>query len=254
MRGLIILFILLGSYTLYAQDQLVTVQGDTLSGTIEILFPEELYEEIIFDDGSDKKRLKAYEFQSIIKDGQKYRTIKQGDKYRIMMLEKDGYLSLYRFRIDKNFAFAGTYLYKMDGTGIEVPTMLFKKTMTKFLDGCNAITLGLEDGTYKRKEMEELVDAYNACIASNTSNQMAGSPAGITTTVAVDTEVMAQANDILKGAKEMGDDELTTMINDVVKRLGTGEEIPPYLKKAIEGHVTESHALYQQVTGFLSLL
>ena len=83
---------------------------------------------------------------------------------------------------------------------------------------------------------------------------MAGNTKAISTTNAVDSKIIAQADVILDEAEKMGDDELKTMINDVIKRLSEGEEIPTYLKKAIGSHVDESHALYPQITAFLSLI
>ncbi len=252
MRGLTLLLILLGAFTSYAQDQLVTVKGDTLTGKIDILFPEDLYEEILFENDSEKKRMKAFEFQSLTVDGENYRTIKLRDKYRIMKLEKEGYLSLYLFRVDNNYAFSGLYAYRVDGSGIEVPNMMFKKTMSKFLDGCNSVNLALEEGKFKRKDIEQLVDAYNDCIELNTTEQFAGRQAIMNSNV--DTEILTQANAVLKDAQEMGDSDLVSMLNDVIRKLQTGDEVPSYLKKAIEDHVTESHALHQQVTGLLSII
>ena len=248
----ILVFITLSATS--AQDQLYMASGDTLSGSIDILFPEEFYEEIVFEANKEKQRMKAHEFVGFMKDGQAYRTIKNANKYRIMMLEKEGYLSLYKFRIDESFAFNGLYAYRIDGQGIEVPTMSFKKTMARLLDDCNAVSLALDEGKYKRKDINQLVDDYNACVNANTAEQMAGRQALMKSYSDVNSEVLIKANTLLNAAKSMNDKELESMMTDVIEKLRGNEEVPSYLKKAIESHAEESSELRDEIMNFLAML
>ncbi len=236
----------------YSQGQLYLTSGDTLQGDITLLYPDDLFEEIVFEANGNKERYKAFDFLGFNLDGEEYKTIKSGQKYRIMQLVKPGYLSLYRFRIDKSYSFNGLYLYRIDGQGREVPSMLFKKTMMSFLDDCNAIEAALENNAYRKKDIERLIDDYNACIDMKTAEQSAVKAVLAEQKPVNNSPSLALAEQSLKNAEEIGDEELASMLNDVVDKLREGEEVPAYLKKAIESYVDESHALHSEITSLLS--
>jgi hypothetical protein len=246
-----LLFLITGAA--FSQDKLFLANSDTLNGKITILFPEEYYEEILFETDDDKKRLKAYEFKGFSKDDEIYRTIKSGEIYRIMKLEKEGYLSLYSYRMDKAYSFGGMYLFRRDGIGRDVPTMRFKKTMMAFLDDCNSIQPALEEGKYKKKNVEQLIEDYNLCITSKTEEQYAEGKQKPLKTVS-DDPVLLTATEILNKAKQLGDDELQSMLNDVIEKLQEGERIPSYLKNALEEYAGEEHALNSDIMSLLANL
>lgn len=251
MRKVIALFLLAfaSTLTLQAQDLLVMASGDTLTGTVDVLFPDKYYEEITFDDGESKRRLKAYEFVGFVKGDDIFKSLKNGTKYQIMRLKKPGYLSLYEYRIDEAYNYSGLFASLKDGNGTDVPNMNFKKVMSKFLSDCNAVSLGVKEGEYKRKNIDELVDDYNACISQNTIESRSGKSTTIMTTEAAALAI--EANDILTEAQSLDQDQLTSMLEDVIEKIREGEEVPAYLKKALEDQVSEDNPLYDKITNFL---
>jgi len=251
-KPVLIAILCLLSLTIYGQDELYMASGDTLTGEITILYPEDLFEEIILESGDSKKRYKAFEFICFTKDSTDYKSIKSGQKYRVMQLEKPGYLSLWRFRVDNSYSFNGQYLYRKDGQGQEVPGMLFKKTMMNFLSDCNAVEAALKEGAYKRKNVEELVDDYNACIGRKTAGQEEQKMETATKPSITASPTLEQAEELSNRAKEIGDDELASMLTDVAGKLSEGSAVPSYLKNAIEEHVGESHELYAAITALLT--
>jgi hypothetical protein len=62
------------------------------------------------------------------------------------------------------------------------------------------------------------------------------------------------ATDILDKANKLGDEELQSMLKDVVEKLQGGERIPSYLKNALEEYVGEEHALNSDITSLLANL
>lgn len=250
-KTFLIITALFSIITVYGQNELYMLDGDTLKGEITILYPEDRFEEIIFESGDDKRRMKAFEFKGFSQDGEIYRSVKSGEKYRIMQLVEPGYLSMYRFRIDNSYAYNGLYLYRRDGQGIEVPGMMFKKTMMNFMADCNAIEASLKDNKYKRRDIEELVADYNACIEAKTDELEEMRNETFTKPVS-STPALSLAEELLDEARAIGDDDLESMLNDVVEKLGEGSAVPAYLKKAISTHVDESHELHSEITRLLN--
>ncbi len=228
-----------------AQDQLILATGDTLNGKIEILLPSSAYEEIMFENDDVKKRYKAFEFVSFIDDGTQYRTVKFGDKYRIMEVESDGYLSLLRFRSDEAFAFNAQFLYKIGGEGVEVPNFMFKKAMMNYMEDCGPVKEALAEGNYRKKDLEELVATYNACMAAKTEDRM--EEFREKEILAKSSPLIDELTNVKLQSEQMKDDELTNMLEDVILKLKSGESVPNYLKNALTEHVSDGHQLKQPI-------
>lgn len=235
-----------------AQDQLVLASGDTLSGKIEILLPSRLYEEIMFENDEGKQRYKAFQFVSFIDDGTPYRTVKFGDKYRVMEVKLDGYLSLLRYRTDEAFAFNAQFLSKRGAEGIEVPNFTFKKSMSKFLDDCGPIQEALEAGQYRKKDIEDLVVAYNDCMAAKTENRM--EEYREKDILEKSMPLIDEFANVKKQSEKMGDEELTNMLDDVILKLKSAEPVPNYLKNALTEYVSGGHELKQAIDVLVKLL
>lgn len=251
-RIFITLIALTAACTLQAQDKLILTTGDTLTGEIEVLLPDSRYEEIIFTRDGDRTRYRSHEFVSFNADSIDYRTIKFGDKYRIMQVESDDYLSLLKFRSDESYTFNSQFLYKRSGDGIEVPNFMFKKAMSKFLDDCIPVREAIAEGSYRRNDLNALVVAYNECMDRMTKNRLAEYREA--QVVAENTPLIDEFKNLKKQAEQMGDEELTSMLNDVISRLEKAETVPNYLKNALTEHVKDDHELKKATDVLVSQL
>ena len=255
-RTIQLIFILITTFfavnSANAQDQLILAKGDTLSGTIELLLPSTYYEEIAFENDDLKERYKAHEFVQFEKEGTTYRTVKFGDKYRVMQVEKEGYLSLLRFRADEAYGFNGFYLGKRSGEGIEVPNLFFKKAMANFLDDCGSVREAIVEDAYRKKDLEKLIDDYNLCMEAQTETRMEEYRESQIREAA--TPLMDQISNLIKQSDNLGDEELSNMLGDVMDKVRSGENVPNYLKNALTSHVENNHALKQAVENLLKQL
>ncbi len=209
-----------------AQDWVITTTQDSISGAINIEMATDNYEEIVVKNDAGKTRLKAHQFIEFNLDGQKYKTVKQAGKYRIMKVGKEGYLSLYFFRQDGAFDFGTQYLSKVTGDGILVPNISFKKGMSKFLADCSSIEQGFEQGKYKKSKLNELIDDYNNCIANNTVSLENESPED-------NDNPLTLLIDSIKSKIDPSNSELQSLLNDIKSKIKQGNTVPGYLKSAL---------------------
>jgi hypothetical protein len=227
---LFILFISLGLSTIVsAQDWVITTKQDSIYGKINIELAMTAYEEIVIKTDEGKQRLKAYQFIEFSNDGTTYQTVKLDGKYRIMKLEKEGYLSLYRYRQDGAFDFGTQYLLKSGGEGLLIPNLTFKKAIMKYLNDCSKIEQGFENGDYKKSEIHKLIDDYNNCITKNSK---------ITKIEIVDKEIIESRElnliDAIKSKIDASETELHSLLIDIKTKLREGNAIPGYLKSALK--------------------
>lgn len=240
-------------------DYVITTQRDTVKGTVQILLPAERYEEITIETENDSRRLKAFQLLELRKDSLIYKSVKLGEVYRIMQLEKDGYLSLLSFRPDGNYAFGSKYLLKKSGEGIEVPTLLFKKLMADFLSDCDEVESKIKDKTYKRSDLEAIVTNYNECIQSQTVDLYTA--AKEVKTPPVETLAPGAVSDKLQTIRKKlqtirsGEaPELTVLLNDVESKLKKGEKVPSYMLSALKEQGAKLNDVNQDVTELVELL
>lgn len=249
LKILMVVFLAIPS-ALQAQDKVILASGDTLEGKVNIMYPDKYFEEISLEDSNTRRRMKAYEFVWLLKDDEIYRTIKNEDKYQIMKLEKPGYLSLYYYRVDQSYNFGGLYALRRDGIGTDIPNMGFKKTMSRFLSDCNAVSADIEAGLYKRKDLERLTDAYNACIQQKTEDLQKGRKDNAVVTNE-SSEIIGTINALITESESLGYDDLTPILKDIKEKIEDGDEIPNYLKRAVEDQVDKKNPLYDKLTALL---
>ena len=54
---------------------------------------------------------------------------------------------------------------KKNNTGIEVPNLSFKKAMKGYLEDCPGVVERIDNGDLGKKELRQIIDEYNQCIA-----------------------------------------------------------------------------------------
>ncbi|MDL5050947.1 hypothetical protein QQ054_33650 [Oscillatoria amoena NRMC-F 0135] len=169
MIQLLLLLICIIAYRVSAQpDYVVLVKGDTLYGTVKFVNYSIDQQVQITDVNGTKTVYGKLEIKAFKQGTDIYHTIRTDNSYSIMKLQKKGYLSLYAFQPENQKTWDGQYLYKPDGSGLEIFNLQFKKRIKSFLLDCNDVVTAIEAGELGRHDLDEIIDQYNACIADRT--------------------------------------------------------------------------------------
>lgn len=166
----ILLFILLMLVfqSVGAQDYVITTRGDSLTGEVKpLLYGPEKKVQIQTDDKT-KKSFSIFEVRAFSSKGDVYHPIKGENGYVFMKLLQPGYLSLYAFQTDNASRFDGIFLQKIDGDNMVLPNLGFKKYMSQFLEDCPLVVERVQAGELNKKNLKDLIVAYNGCIESKT--------------------------------------------------------------------------------------
>lgn len=219
-----------------AQDFLVTVKGDTIYGEIKPLnFGPEKKVQV---RTADKKKTIYSMFQvshySLEKES--YYPVKGPSGYSFMKLLKPGYLSLYGFQPENQVNYDGRYLLKLDGRGTEVPNLSFKKTLVNFLKDCDKVATRIENGELTKKDLEQIIDEYNGCIAANTVQRVPSS-GSVASKKKVDYwETLAEK--VSAHENFDGKEDALEMINEIKTKLSKSEKVPNFLIQGLKETLT----------------
>ncbi len=236
---ILILFCLMGYLAGSAQsDFIVLINSDTLYGQVAH-FNYGANQRIQLIDNTKKKS--AYTLMQVkgfrMKD-EIYHLVKFQDTYTYMKLITPGYLSLYNFQIENQVSWDGRYLLKLDGRGIEVPNIGFKKRITDFVSDCYDLAEKVSAGTYGRNDIDKIVAEYNACITTRTETKT------VTAKPDVPLEQMnawTKLEAAVQETDQLADkDTILEMIAEIKSKKQRQERIPNFLseglKKSLEGH------------------
>ncbi len=233
-----IAFAFLASMLIYsglqAQDFVVDVKGDTVKGSVKPQITGATSKVIVTDANKKKTSYSLFQVKSFYFKNSEYRPVKGPNGYCFMKLQKAGYLSLYSFQLPNQNTFDGYYLAKMDGSGIEVPNLAFKKTLINFLKECSDVTGKIDKGDLGKRQLNEIIDAFNSCIASKSINHAQ---------LIVQKEVQAKKmtawdllEEKLKGQSEFdGKANAMEMVIEIKAKLSRSEKVPNFLIDGLKG-------------------
>lgn len=242
------------AFATYSQsDQVITLQGDTLSGKVTISTNDHSVQSITLKMGKDKMRFKVYEIKSLIKEEEIYNTIKINGTYQLGLLKKEGYLSLYKFMdIEETSSreFSSSVLIKLDGTQLIVPNLGFKKRLEKYLGDCDVVKIRFSENAYKKSDLEKIVDDYNSCIEKNTARLNDEKPAIINNPEKV-LKIGALIIDIKEDGSLPDIDSVLEMLSDVSSKLKEDAKIPSYLISALHSSLINHPEFTNQLNSIL---
>ncbi|HEY0772285.1 MAG TPA: hypothetical protein VGD31_18315, partial [Sphingobacteriaceae bacterium] len=113
-----------------------------------------------------------------------------------------------------------------DGSGIEVPNLTFKKSITKFLSDCPTVADKVEKGDLGRREIETIVTEYNNCINKNTNE------------VAVETKKLDPLDVLEQKVKAKptfeGQNDALDMIAEMKKKVQRKEKVPNFMVEGLK--------------------
>lgn len=235
---LLVILFMLGYGIVSAQtDYLVLTKGDTLYGKVTHLnYGKDQKVQLI--DSEDKKivysMLQVKSFQT---KKELFHLIKMYEQYAYMKPESSGYLSLYSFQRENQVTWDGRFLHKRDGQGIEVPNLGFKKKMASFISECPELSEEVNAGTLSRKDLDEIISKFNACIDKRTSTVNNTPPLTQISTEELDAWNMLES--AVRVTENLESKEsILEMIAEVHSKTKRGEKIPNFiidgLKKSLD--------------------
>lgn len=236
----LLIFLTAGNFS-HAQDLLVTAKGDTLSGKVKIIANGYDKRAQLTTADKEKKTFSILQVKALVIDTESYETIKFSDSYHFMKVLKTGYLSLYAFQMDKQVTYDGRYLQKKDGQGIEVPNLGFKKNLSRFLDECVELSSKISEGTLARKDLDTIIDEFNACIARNSIPQVSAQvlPDATATNKLKNWNTLQEQ---VEASSLEGKSDVLDMIREIKSKVGKGETLPKFLvdglKASLAGDAT----------------
>ncbi|MBI3220818.1 MAG: hypothetical protein HYZ44_14985 [Bacteroidetes bacterium] len=257
MKSLLLSVVVLtiGSLAFGQADFAVTIKGDTLKGRVRILTYDQLDRvQVVTED--NKKTYSALEIRTLRIAGITYHTIRYDKGFRYMKLIKDGFLSLYGFRMPNQSTYDGQYLVKKDGSGLEMPNLTFKKSLSTFLSDCPEVNERIKSGDLGRKDIDKIVDRYNSCLQFKTERR-AEEPK-IAPVTEVESEQMIAVNAIIAKAEAATNlenkSDIIDLLKDLRSKIARNEILPNYILKDVKNQLGQNPDFAAELEKFLSLV
>ena len=234
----LVILILLVYKCANAQDYVVTSKADTLMGEVKPLFYGADKKVQLNQEGKKKVVYPMFQVRSFVYKGELYQPVKGPEGYTFMKLKKGGYLSLYSYQLPNQITFDGLYLLKMDGKGTEVPNISFRKVMEKFLSDCPAVAEKIDNGDLSKKDLDKIIDEYNACIGANTVDH-----GKIIAEQQVQKKVIGVWDVLEQKVKAEPDFEgksnALEMIEEIKSKVDRSEKVPNFLVDGLKNTLTQ---------------
>lgn len=231
-------------------DYAVTAKGDTLRGDVKIL-PSDLADQVQVRVNKKKKVYLCTEVITVVQDGIVYKTVKFDNRFRYMTLLKNGFLSLYGFRMPQQTSYDGRYLQMRDGRGLELPNLTFKRSLSKFLDDCPAVGERVKSGDLGRNDIDKIIDEYNTCLQFKTTKRNVDVPAS--TAILSNTQ---EVDDFIKKVEESADfankKDALDLLKDLSGKVYRDEILPNYLLKELRANLKDQPTFAEELEKILA--
>ena len=238
------------SISAYSQDYIVTNKGDTLQGEVKTMSFDQL-DRVQIVQNKKKTIFTGLQVKGIYFKGNWYRPLRVENTVRFMKSLKSGYLGFYAFKLENQVSYDGRLLVKRDGSMMEVPNLNFKKGMIAFLNDCPLVTDKIKDGTYGRKDLNQIIDEFNACIENQSQTLKKAE------IVASESGQKAKPLEELKKTIEGLNDfsarrDALDLINDMITKVKGGQTFPNYQVEALKGYLGGNEATKAGLEKFLA--
>ena len=129
---------------------------------------------------------------------------------------------------------------------LEVPNLAFKKNMAEFLADCPEVKEKIKSGEYGRKDLEQIIDAYNAFIDSNT---VARKETDLFTQKSTQkVEPLEKLKKIVQDQPDFGSKkDALDLIDDIMAKIKGGQPIPNYLVDGLQKYLTGIEAIKEDL-------
>ncbi|MCW5910646.1 MAG: hypothetical protein KIT62_06205 [Cyclobacteriaceae bacterium] len=250
MLRILLLLIVLPVYAFTQTDYIVTAKADTLRGEVRIL-SYDIMDRVQVNTGKKKEIFTALQVLGVYLDEKFYRPV-QYDK-RVMMMQqlKAGYLSLYAFRLPNQATYDGRYLYRLDGKNIEVPNLGFKKIVSAYLEGCPDLSEKIKAGELGKKDLDQILDDYNTCMASARPAEAAPAAKPVVNNRVIAIQNLKQK---IAGQDFASKKDALDLLNDLEQKAGRQETIPNYLLEGLKSYLASVATVQADLENLLALL
>lgn len=241
-----IILCILGYAVASAQsDYLVLTAGDTLYGKVVHLSYGSEHKVQLTEPGKKKVVYSTMQVRSFRMKDDTYHLLKLYNRYMFMRLITPGYLSLYSFQPDNQANWDGRYLHKLDGQGIEVPNIGFKKRMTDYLSDCPEVAEQISEGNLSRNDLDDIINQYNLCIDQHTSSRQQEIPEKAKDEVPVEKlNPWSELESAIKATESLTDKEsILEMITEAKLKVGRGEKLPNFLIEGLKKSLAQKSDL-----------
>lgn len=220
-----------------AQDYILTTLGDSLTGEVKpLLYGTEKRVQLIAPD-KEKTTFSLFDVREYSHEGGIFRPMKGPSGYVFMKLLQSGYLSLYAYQLENQTRFDGRLLKKLDGDQLPVPNLGFKKYISQFLGDCPDVASKVKEGEMNKRDLSQIIDAYNACVESRTVDH-----AQILARQETKAEKLSGWDALEQKVRSADFGQRSTaleMITEIRKKIERQEKIPNFLidglKSSLEG-------------------
>lgn len=229
-----------------AQDYVLTLKGDTLKGQVKMFVNGFDKKVQVTQDNKKKLTFNILQVKLFTINEDHYRPVKYGETYLFMKILKQGYLSLYAFQLNGQLNYDGRYLLKLDGNGMELPNLGFKKHMTRFLSECPQVTNQIEEGKLGYSNVDTIIDQFNTCISSNTAYVSSQIITNSTKPVDIPNAKLDQWTALESKIKDSDlpeKNDALDMVKEIKNKLSKGEQVPKFLSEALKNTLKTNEAL-----------
>ncbi len=247
---LVVLMLLSYAATAQKTNYLINSKADTLFGELRILSYDNI-DRVQIEVGKKKETFTALQLLSINKDGQEYKPQQYDNRISLMKVLKQGYLSMYAFRLPNQTGYDGRMLAKLDGTSMEVPNLGFKKIISKYLEDCESVSALIKEGELGKKEIDKIIDDYNTCVATKPSSTVVATPTPVVNEVtqAIESLIVKVETEEFSSKKDALD-----LLRDIQTKVGKNETIPNYLTEGLKSYLSSVPSLTDDLDALLDLL
>ncbi len=242
---------LLGSWSVQAQDYVVTPKNDTIQGKADIL-TYDIYDRVEVKEGKKKVHFTAMQVKALVIKNEIYHTVRIEKGYRFLKLTSPGYVSRYLAQSTSG-AYDIEYLVRRDGSAIQVPNFSFKKVMGNFLSDCSTIQKKIEKDELNRKKLDQLLREYNLCIENQTQTAV------LTTPIVSAEDPLLIAIISLRSKLEMNPGfpskkDALDLLGDLSGKVRNKQPVPNYLSEGLKDYLKDIPAYQADLDNIISLL
>ena len=231
-------FLLLTYFSSNGQDYVITSKGDSIPGQVKPLMFGVDKKVQVTDESKKKQTFAIFQIKSYRFKGDVYQPVKGPDGYTFMKVVKSGYLSLYYYQLPNQVTYDGTFMQKMDGKGIDVPNLGFKKAMKNFLKECQDVADRIDEGSLSKKNLNDIVDEYNLCITGRTASKQKIVAAKVEQQKVINVwDVLEQK--VKSQADFDGKQNAIDMIQEIKGKISRSEKIPNFLVEGLKSSLSQ---------------
>lgn len=249
-------FFVFVNMTSFAQsDFIVTLRNDTLYGEVRIQsYDQQDRIQLIVDKKKENYKATQVAFVSI--KGDIYKAQELENSIRMMRLVKEGFLSIYAFKVENQSSYDGRMLVRKDGTSMEVPNLSFKKAMMAYLADCKTVSEMIKNGSYSRNDLEKIVEDYNTCMVSG-SGEIASVKAKSDEQSTIQNEKTGIINDFTKKIAALDFEsrkDALEILQDIQTKVSRNETIPNYQIEALKSLLSAQQSIQPDLEKLISVL